>query len=122
LGASCRGFDHEPFPLGEPDTDSVAASLSVPDPLESSDRKHEYTGAACTLFGRTRDPEFRLPAERAQWFNPSYTPAGPCPDKGQDVTHLIVVNPDDQRGQTCIAHCRVALDLCRRSADRSQIR
>jgi hypothetical protein len=122
LGASCGGFDHEPFPLGEPVTVSVAVRLSVPDTLELSDRKYEYTGAARALLGWTRDPEFRLLAERAQRLDPSHTPAGPGPDKSQDVTHLIIVDPNDQCGQSCASHCRVALDLRRGRADRGQIR
>jgi hypothetical protein len=95
LDASCGGFDHEPFPLGEPVTVSGAVGLSVPDTLELSDRKHEHAGTPRALLGRTGDPEFRLPGERAQWLNPSHAAAGPGPDKGQDMTHLIIVDPDD---------------------------
>jgi hypothetical protein len=122
LGASRGGFDHEPFPLGDPITANSAVSLSVPDTLEPSDRKHEYTGAARTLLSRTRDPEFRLPSERAQRLDASHTPPGSGPDNGQDVTHLIIVDPDDQCGQSCASHCRVALDLRCRRTDRRQIR
>jgi len=81
LGASRGGFDHENFPLGELVSISITAGLSVPDTLKSSDRKHENTGTACALFGRPRDPEFRLPGERTQWFDPAYTPAGSSSDK-----------------------------------------
>jgi hypothetical protein len=122
LGASCGGLDHETFPLGGPVTVSVAMGLSVPDALEPTDRKYEYTSAARALLGRTRDPEFRLLCKRSQRLDPSHTPARPGPDKGQHVTHLIIVDPDDQRGQSCASDRRVALDLCRGCADRRQVR
>jgi hypothetical protein len=122
LGASCGGFDHEPFPLVEPCTVTIAAKLRVPDSLELPDRKHKHTCAAGALFGRTRDPEFGLPGQRPQWLDSSRTPAGPGLDKGQDITHLIVIDPDHQRGQPCAADCRVTLDLRRGRADRCQIR
>jgi hypothetical protein len=122
LGASCGCLDHETFPLGGPVTISVAMGLSVPDTLEPSDRKHEYTGAARALFGRARNPELRLFGQRPQRLDPSHTPAGAGPDKGQDVTDLIIVDPDDQCGQCRASHRRVALDLRRGRADRCQIR
>jgi hypothetical protein len=122
LDASCGGFDHEPFPLGELVTFSVVAGLSVPDTLELSDRKHEYTGAARALLGWSGDPEFRLPGERAQRLDSPQAPAGPGPDKGQDMTHLIILDPDDQCGRSRASHCRVTLDLRCRRADGGQIR
>jgi hypothetical protein len=122
LNASRGGFDQEPFPLGEAVTVGVVARLSVPDALELADRKHENTGATRALLGRTWDPELCLTGHRAQRLDPSHTAAGPCPDKGQHVTYLIVVNPDYQRGQTAAAHCRVALNLRCRRPDRSEIR
>jgi hypothetical protein len=64
LDATCGSFDHEPFPLGEPLTASLTASLSVPDTLELPDRKDKHAGTTRALLCRTRDPEFRLPGER----------------------------------------------------------
>jgi hypothetical protein len=122
LGASCGGFDHGTFPLGESVTVSIAMCLSVTDTLEPSDGKHEYASAARALLGRARDPEFRLFGERPQRLDASHSPAGPGPDEGQDVTHLIILDPDDQCGRSCASNCRVALDLRRGRAHRGQIR
>jgi len=65
LHASCSGFDHERFPLGEPNSSTATAKLSVPDTLEPPDRKHENAGPAGTLLSRPGDPELRLPGKRA---------------------------------------------------------
>jgi hypothetical protein len=101
-----------------PITVSVATRLSVPDALELTDRKDEDTSAARTLLDRSRDPELRLLGEWAQRLDSSYAPPGPGPDKGQDVVHLIVMDPDDQGSQSSAADCRVALDLRRGRANR----
>jgi hypothetical protein len=101
-----------------PITLSFATRLSVPDALELTDRKDEHTGAARTLLDRSRYPELRLLGEWPQRLDSSYAPPGPSPDKGQNVVHLIVMDPDDQGSQSSAADCRVALDLRRGRANR----
>jgi hypothetical protein len=122
LGASCGGLDHEPCPLDQTVVFNVAASLSVPDTFEPSDRKHENAGAPGALFSRTGNPEFGLCGKGPQRFDPSCPPAGPRPYECQNVADLIVIDADDQCRQSPAAHCRLSLDLRRGRSDRGKIR
>jgi len=121
LHASCGGFDHERFPLGEPISSTAAAKSSVPDTLESSDWEHKNAGSPRTLFSRTRDPELRLARVRTQRLDSSGTPAGSSSHQVQDITDLIVVHANDECRQAGIVDGRVSLDLGRGGANRGQV-
>jgi hypothetical protein len=122
LHASRGGLDHERRPLSESVSVAATAKLSVPDTLETSDRKHENAGAAGSLFSRTGNPELRLRCKRPQWLDPSGTSAGPGSHERQDVSHLVVIYADHQCRLAGAADCRVAFDLSRGCPDRGQIR
>jgi len=121
LDASCGGLDHEPIPLSELVSSTVTAKLSVPDTLESADRKHENARPAGASLSWTGDPKLGLRSKRAQRLDPSGTPAGSSSHQGQDISDLIVVHANDECRQAGIADGRVSLDLGRGGANRGQV-